>query len=277
MAATVHVLESTDRCAPDRPAVEGSGLYGRDLAERTRARLREGHRCGGVVLRQARDAVVVDHLWLARAIAHRYLRRGEDVEDLLQAARMGLVEAVNRYDPDRGEFIPFAAVTISGVVKRHFRDRGWLIRPSRHTQEVAGEIGRSWPELVQELGRVPSTEELAACLGESVEEILRAQQATDGYRALSVDVLDEGPYPIGVSDDAVIDRVEAQLMVRSVLRDLDGADRDLIRMRFVEDRSQAEIAARIGTSQMEVSRRLSRLFARLRPLLDSEHGVRIAS
>lgn len=116
--------------------------------------------------RRLHDEVVVSHLWLADTIARRFSFRGEELEDLVQVARVGLVEACERFSPERGAFLAFAAPTITGVLKRHFRDHGWSIRPPRHAQEVAAEMWSQWPAIVQRLGRIPTGRDLADHLDE---------------------------------------------------------------------------------------------------------------
>ncbi|HET9647728.1 MAG TPA: sigma-70 family RNA polymerase sigma factor [Microlunatus sp.] len=283
MAATVRTLHAArpelhdaDRLDDPGSITTQEGPRGRELAERTRLRLQNAIH-SDEELQAAREAVIADHLWLARAIANRFRRRGEDFEDLMQVACTGLVEAACRYDPGRGDFVAFAAPTINGLVKRHFRDHGWLVRPSRRTQELVSEIRREWSDLAQELGHLPSNDQLAERLGETTDDIAQARSAAEGYRPLSIDLLNDGPDRLGISSGPDADRVEARLMVQKALRSLDPADRELIRMRFYEGRSQSEIAGRIGTSQMQVSRRLSRLFARLRDIIGGEDAIRLAS
>src|SRR5829696_3640414 len=120
-----------------------------DLAERTQNLLLEAETAELARRQQIIDEVVCSHLWLAETLARRFLHRGEDEEDLVQVARTGLVEAAQRFAPEQGAFIAFAVPTITGVLKRHFRDHGWMVRPPRRTQELASGIWQQWPALVQ--------------------------------------------------------------------------------------------------------------------------------
>lgn len=139
-----------DDSAPDTATPARDPLADRTLQLLSRARIAD------VEERQRlHDEVVTSHLWLAESLARRFQYRGEDLDDLQQVARIGLVEACQRFDPERGSFIAFASPTITGVLKRHFRDHGWLVRPPRRTQELASGIWKQWPELVQQLGSIP--------------------------------------------------------------------------------------------------------------------------
>lgn len=216
------------------------------------------------------EELVVDHLWLADALAHRLRGRGEDDDDLEQVARCALVEVAQRYDPDRGPFAPYAATTISGVLKRHFRDRGWIIRPPRQTQQIAVRITQQWSDVAQRNRRLPRDEDLAASLGESVAAVREARCAAQGYRAVPIDA----PSATGAHsarEDPELEQLEVRLLIQQVWHRLTPDERELMRMRFWERRSQSDIAARIGASQMQVSRLLTHLFTRLRAwVLDGE-------
>ena len=133
------------------------------------------------------DEVITSHLWLAEKLARQFRHRGVDDDDLVQVARTGLVEACLRFDPHRGSFVGFAEPTINGVLKRHFRDHGWTVRPPRPTQELAASIWRRWPSLVQEMGSLPCTQDLADELGAPVDAVQQARMASEGYSALSID------------------------------------------------------------------------------------------
>ena len=213
------------------------------------------------------QSLALEHLWLADAIARRYRGRGEDPDDLRQVARCGLLEAAARYDPQQGPFAAFAGPTISGVIKRHFRDHGWSVRPPRRTQQLALRINRQWSEVAQLGGTLPSERDLAARLGESVSDIHEARSASQGYQTLSLDAASV-PDAITAVSDPEFERSEARLSVARAWRSLDRAERDLLEMRFWEERSQSDIAQRIGTSQMQVSRLLTKALSHLRQLLD---------
>ena len=191
------------------------------------------------------------------------------MDDLLQVACVGLVEAVQRFDPEQGDFVAFAVPTITGVVKRYFRDHGWLVRPPRRTQELVVEMRRQWSGMAQELGQVPDDADFAERLGERTRDVGVARCASQGYSSLSLDVMIEMQDRLGSTDDGQ-DRVEDRLVVAHALQGLDEEDRRLVWMRFYQGRSQSDIATEIGTSQMQVSRKLARLLARLREIIGSD-------
>lgn len=203
---------------------------------------------------------MLEHLWLADAIARRFHGRGEDDEDLQQVARCALLEAAHRYDPEQGPFSSFAGPTISGVLKRHFRDHGWVVRPPRQTQQLAVRITRLWSDVAQERGSVPSDHDLADSLGESLSTIRKARHASQGYRTVPFDELSSS-FAVAGSTDPEYERCEARLLIHQAWRLLDADERRLLRMRFWEQRSQSGIAAQIGTSQMQVSRLLTRVLS----------------
>ena len=214
------------------------------------------------------ERLVVDHLWLADALAHRLRGRGEDEEDLAQVARCALVEAAQRYDPDQGPFLPYAGSTISGVLKRHFRDRGWVVRPPRQTQQTAVRISQQWSVIAQRCQATPRDEDLADGLGESVTSVRAARCAAQAYWALPIDGL--AASTAHACEEPGFERCEMQLLVRQVWRLLTVDERELVWMRFWEGSSQSEIAARVGVSQMQVSRLLARIFERVRHTLHDD-------
>lgn len=213
--------------------------------------------------------LVLHHVGLADAIARRFRGRGEDDDDLRQVARCALVEAAGRYDPDQGPFAPFAGPTVSGVLKRHFRDHGWMGRPPRPVQQLAVRVSQQWSDVAQETGAVPTVERLAASLGEPADQIKEARCASMGYRATSLEV-DGVPVAATAFEDPEFQRCEARVLVAEAWALLDESERQLLQMRFWENRSQADIAQRIGTSQMQVSRLLTRALGRLRVLLEED-------
>ena len=162
----------------------------------------------------------------------------------------------------------FAVPTINGVLKRHFRDNGWVVRPPRQTQELASAIWRQWPELAQRLGAVPTHHDLARVLDAPIASIQQAFSASRGYSATSIEVaLAHGAAFVSTDADADIDRTEARILLAEVVDQLTDSERELLRQRFGEERSQTEIAAQIGTSQMQVSRLLARLLEKMRVLV----------
>ena len=212
--------------------------------------------------------LALDYLWLADAIARRFHGRGEDDDDLRQVARCGLLEAANRYDPDRGPFASFASPTICGVIKRHFRDHGWSVRPPRQTQQLALKINQQWSQVAQD-GHEPTDHDLAINLEESVTHIREARSASQGYRTLSIDAASVPDAATAINDPG-FDLCEATMLIAQAWRSLNDAEQDLLRMRFWENRSQSDIAQRIGASQMQVSRLLTRTLAHLRRILDTD-------
>jgi RNA polymerase sigma-B factor len=239
-----------------------------ELSERTHELLTAAETAGPTRRQHILDEVVTSHLWLAETLARRFSHRGEDEEDLLQVACTGLVEACQRFDPHQGSFIGFAVPTITGVLKRHFRDRGWVVRPPRPTQELASTIWRQWPTLVQRMGAVPRTQDLADELGESVGAVQQARFASRGYSASSIDIaMSRGISFSSNETNEDIDRTEARMIIDEAVAQLDEDERRLIWLRFYEQRSQSEIAVEIGTSQMQVSRLLARLMLKMQSII----------
>lgn len=229
---------------------------------------------------QCIDAAVQLNLSIAEFLARRYQARGEDLEDLIQVARLGLVQAVTRFDPDVGEFDAFAIPTIAGEIKRHFRDHFWTVpRPPRRVQELHHEVMAAWPELAQEYGRTPTTVEIATSLGVDREEVREAMAASP-FASASLDATEENTHPatsrIGTTDpgfddvDNALERSQLLGQLRAAITELSEEDCLILRMRFLEGCSQSVIAAELGTSQMSVSRRLTKITATLRQKLDSE-------
>lgn len=202
-------------------------------------------------------SLVEDHLSLAEHLARVYRGRGVEDDDLLQVARLALVKAATRFDPDRGAFAPYAASTIRGEIKRYFRDHAWSVRPPRRLQELQARIaaesavGAAWTE---------DPERIAVQLGVDVADVREALAAGSCFTA---DALQDGTGATARADDG-FDRVDAWLTVRSLRTTLSDDDRRLLAWRFVDELPQREIATRLGISQMQVSRRLSALLSRLR-------------
>jgi len=224
------------------------------------------------------EALILLNLGLADGIAGRYLGRGIDRDDLVQVARLGLVKAVRRFRPGLGQsFAGFAAPTISGEIKRHFRDTGWMVRPPRRLQELGVRMRDAEKDLEQNLHRRPRSHELAAVLDVGEEQVRAAREAASSFHALSLDVpagpgqaptemtLEEAEDPFAAIDDAA--------WLRDALAELTDRERLVLRLRFVDLMTQSDIAEQIGVSQMQVSRilraTLSRLRARLEAALDS--------
>ncbi len=258
--------------------VSASQIPREELAERTQDLLIAAETADRVERQRILDEVVTSHLWLAETLARRFAHHGEDEEDLLQVACTGLVEASQRFDPHQGSFIGFAVPTINGVLKRHFRDHGWAVRPPRPTQELASIIWRQWPALVQQMGAVPRARDLAEELGEPVRAVQQARFASQGYSASSIDAaMCRGICFCSNETVEDFDRTEARLIIEEALTQLDEDERRLILLRFFEQRSQSEIAEEVGTSQMQVSRMLSRLLVKMRTIIGVPESLPAAS
>ena len=221
--------------------------------------------------RRLRDELVEDHIPLARFLARRFDHRGEPPEDLLQVALLGLLKAVERFDPGRGlQFSTFATPTIVGELKRHFRDKGWAVRVPRQMQELHLQLARAVGSLSQEQGRSPTPAAVADRLGVSEEDVLEAMEAGGMYRLTSLDGAvagdEEGTELAAMigEEDAEFERVEHREELSALLARLTGRERAIVSLRFFDGLTQSEIAARIGISQMHVSRLLARSVEQLR-------------
>ncbi|MEU7846980.1 SigB/SigF/SigG family RNA polymerase sigma factor [Micromonospora parva] len=218
---------------------------------------------------EARDDLVRFALPFAGRLARRYRGRGEPLEDLEQVARLGLVNAVDRYDPERGSFTAYAAITIVGEIKRHFRDRTWGVHVPRRLRDLILEVGQATAALTSELSRAPSVAELSARLETPEEEILAALESAAGYSPASLNAPVGGESSaefgdlVGESDNA-LESVDDRVTVSGLLHRLPWRERRILAMRFYGNQTQAEIAARFGISQMHVSRLLSRALTWLR-------------
>ncbi len=220
-------------------------------------RFRELRRTGAT---EIRNELVEQHRGVAAAIARRFANRGEPLDDLEQVASIGLVKAVERYDPDRGvPFVGYAVPTITGELRRHFRDRTWTLKVSRRAKDLYAQMPATVERLSAELGRSPTPNELAEALDRSVDEVLDALDAGAAYRPLSTDV--EVPptgRPLVNRTDDLAEAAEERLLVRAVLDELPAREREIVQLRFFEELTQSEIADRIGVSQVHVSRLLRR-------------------
>lgn len=221
-----------------------------------------------------REMIVEAHLPMAREIARRYRHRGEPMDDLLQAACVGLMKAINGFDAELGHgFRGYAMVTMTGEVKRHFRDRTWAVRVPRLYQERRSELNRLVADFTQELGRFPTVAELAARMGISEEDMLLTMDASAAYSTLSLDA------PMGTDDDSAAlgevipdaDDELATLVDREAMKPLidrlPERERDILLLRFYGNMTQAEIAKEFGISQMHVSRILRKVLDQLRSQL----------
>jgi RNA polymerase sigma-B factor len=253
----------TDRSAGDE---------GRDPQARIREDLRLlqlYHETGDTA---AREAVIERFLPLARQLARRYERPDEPIDDLVQVASMGLVKAVDRFEPSRGvAFSSFAVPTILGELKRYFRDVGWAVHVPRSIQERVLDVNRAVTELSRTLGRSPTPAELADATEFTHEEVLEALEAATAYDSVPLEAprLSDEEGGEGVADRFGVEEPGYELAEYSAslgpeLRALPKRDRLVLYLRFVEDMTQSEIAECIGVSQMHVSRLIRRALARLR-------------
>lgn len=227
---------------------------------------------------EIRSELVRMHTPLARYIANRYARRGEPAEDIEQAAMLGLVKAINRYDPGVGQrFVAYAAPTMTGEVKRHFRDRTWSMRMPRPLQELRLVLRAARQDFVRDHGRAPTVREVAELLGVSEEEAVEVIGAADAYRPVSLNtpLSDEDGGGDTLADmiggvDPELDLIVDRNALRPLLETLPERERTILNHRFFGNRTQMEIAELMGISQMHVSRLISRSLARLKAKLLEE-------
>jgi RNA polymerase sigma-B factor len=229
--------------------------------------------CGSVEHCELRERIVRRCLPLAEHIARRYDGRGEPRDDLVQTARLGMLNAIDRFNPDSGsDFLSFAVPTIMGEVKRYFRDSGWSVHVPRRLKESRAQITTATAELSQRMGRAPTPSELAGELGMDRQEVVESLIAAQCYQTRSLDA------PVGGdnddsgssiverlgSHDTSIDAVEFREALRPLVAQLPQRERDILTMRFFGSQTQTQIAERLGISQMHVSRLLARTLAQLR-------------
>jgi RNA polymerase sigma-B factor len=224
--------------------------------------------------RELRNRIIEANLGLAESIARRYGGRGERHEDLAQVAMLGLLKAVERFEPERGlAFSSFAAPTIEGELKRHFRDRRWAVRMPRRLQELSLTVNQSAASLAQRRGRSPTVPEIAHDTGLTEEAVLEAIEAGRAATAASLDTGGrddpDGDAPVerlGASDPD-LEGVEQRLVVTRLLAILPEREQEMMLLRFYDGLTQSEIASRFGISQMQVSRTLTRSLERLRAIV----------
>ena len=206
---------------------------------------------------------------VARSMASRYRNRGIELDDLEQVALLGLTKAAQRFDPSAGhDFLSYAVPTIRGELRRHFRDSGWMVRPPRRVQDLQARISRAQDELESRLGRSPRPTEVAAHLDTELEDVVEALTADGCFTPTSLD----GPVGDGSSslgdllgfEDRAVVAAEARIVLEPVVGKLSPRDRRILHLRFVEERTQQEIADEIGLTQAQVSRVLTRILAGLK-------------
>lgn len=226
----------------------------------------------------AREKLVMSHLNLVRFIANKFKNRGEPIDDLIQVGYLGLLKAIDRFDPSRGlEFTTFATPTIMGEIKRHFRDKGWSVRVPRRLQELSAKVNQASDTLTSQLQRSPTIAEIADYLDATVDEVLEAMESSSAYSSVSLEA------PSDADDDdtpSVIDRyatedsdlafTDDRIIIEEALASFSPRERDVIEMRFLKGMTQIEIAEKLGISQVQVSRLLRRTLKKIQDKIDPE-------
>jgi RNA polymerase sigma-B factor len=230
---------------------------------------------------EVRESLVVAHLNLVRYLASRFANRGEPLDDLIQVGTLGLIKAIDRFEPQRGlEFTTYATPTIIGEIKRHFRDKGWAIRVPRRLQELNAAVNRTLDTMSVQLGRSPSVAELAQKLNASEEEVIEAHELGQAYAPLSLDVElagdSEGKAATLMDylgrDDPDMKLLENKDLLERAFERLDRRERVIVYLRYYENASQSDIARRLQVSQMHVSRLQQRALAKMKDLLVQEES-----
>lgn len=225
-----------------------------------------------------REALVLKFHWIAARAAKRFSERGEPYDDLFQVGSLGLVKAVERFDPEVGtSFLAFAMPTVVGEIRRHFRDHTWSVRVPRRAKDLKGALTAAVNELSQDLGRAPRVDEIAARLRVDPEVVLETMEASAAYRTSSLD-LPSGDQPTAVQTALATNDMDLRTMVdraaiRQLLEELPGRERKIVYLRFFEHMSQAEIAAQVGTSQVHVGRLLQASLAKLRAHITADEAI----
>jgi RNA polymerase sigma-B factor len=224
-----------------------------------------------------RDALIQRYLPLARSLAARYRHTSEPFDDLLQVASIGLLKAIERYNPDRGTaFSSFAVPTILGELRRHLRDHTWSIHVPRDLQELGQRLAPATEALSLELGRPPTVTEIAARLGTTEEQVMDAREAVAAHSPASLDEPVKGDDSTATladllgSDDRAIERADDALLLDHYLTRLPARSREVLRLRFQEDLKQREIGAILGVSQMHVSRLIRQSLEQLQTIAADE-------
>lgn len=230
----------------------------------------------------ARSELIALHENLVRFLAAKFANRGEPLEDLIQVGMIGLINAIDRFEPERGiKFSTYATPTIVGEIKRHFRDRAWNLKVPRWLQELNLQVVKANDLLAQNLGRSPTVREIAEYVGCSEEAALNAMELGNAYETVSLDsrLAVDGDAPLTLSDsigaeDLELDQLSCYDDVKDAVRKLDNRERMIIYLRFFQDLSQTEVARRLHISQMHVSRLQHKALRKLRELLNDEQMSR---
>lgn len=226
---------------------------------------------------ELRERLVTEHLPVAEHIARRFSHQGAPLEDLAQVARIGLINAVDRFDPQHGsDFMSYAVPTIMGEVRRHIRDTSWAVHVPRRLKELRLSIGSAVTELSQQLGRAPTPSQIAEHLGISREEVFEGLEATNAHHSLSLDyLLTDDPDSASLADtlgadDPELSVVDAREALYPLIKRLPERQQKIITLRFFGNLTQTQIADRLGISQMHVSRLLAKSLDTLRASLSND-------
>ncbi len=274
MSLAMAERESTARrTARDQPASGGEPNHRHGRSRSVDALLVAYHRDGD---RGAREAALVELMPLVRSLAARYAGRGEPLDDLVQVGALGLIKAVDRFDVSRGvEFTSYGVPTIVGEIRRHFRDKAWAMHVPRRIKELSVRLSRLLDDLTTSLGRSPTIAELAEAAAVEEEDVIDALDAARAYSTRSLDTVSAGSDQLGehlAGDDPGFEGVDDRWLLSAGLDALDPRARRIVELRFFEEKTQAQIAAELGISQMHVSRLLRNAFEVMRGSIEARAG-----
>lgn len=227
---------------------------------------------------EAREQLVMSHLNLVRFLANKFKNRGEPLDDLVQVGYLGLLKAIDRFDPDRGlEFTTYATPTILGEIKRHFRDKGWSVRIPRRLQELSAKVNQATDTLTAQFQRSPTIQEIADYLDASVDEVLEAMESSSAYSSVPLEGTgssenDDAPSVIDRygSEDNELAFTDDRLVIEEALKGFSPREREVIELRFLKGMTQIEIAEQLGISQVQVSRLLRRALKKIQDKIDPD-------
>ena len=227
---------------------------------------------------EAREQLVMSHLNLVRFLASKFKNRGEPLDDLVQVGYLGLLKAIDRFDPDRGlEFTTYATPTILGEIKRHFRDKGWSVRVPRRLQELSAKVNQATDTLTTQFQRSPTIQEIADYLDASVDEVLEAMESSSAYSSVPLEGTgssenDDAPSVIDRygSEDNELAFTDDRLVIEEALKGFSPREREVIELRFLKGMTQIEIAEQLGISQVQVSRLLRRTLKKIQDKIDPD-------
>lgn len=227
---------------------------------------------------EAREKLVMSHMNLVRFLANKFKNRGEPLDDLIQVGYLGLLKAIDRFDPSRGlEFTTYATPTIMGEIKRHFRDKGWSVRVPRRLQELSAKVNQATDVLTTELQRSPTIDEIAEYLDASVDEVLEAMESSSAYSSVPLEGTgnndnDDAPSVLDryATEDSALNFTDDRLIIEEALKGFSPREREVIDLRFLQGMTQIEIAEQLGISQVQVSRLLRRTLKKIQDKIDPE-------